>query len=125
MKPNTRWRKNNPDKVRAHWIVANAIRYGKLKRQPCEKCGNPKSHAHHKDYSKPLEIEWLCHDCHWKAHGWVAKEIVKPVILTKKDKLLPTVLELKQQGKSYSQISLVVGVPKGTISKWINNPAYD
>jgi hypothetical protein len=122
---NKRWRERNPEKVKAHWTVSNAIRYGKLKRQPCQECGNPKSHAHHHDYNKPLDVIWLCHPCHWKMHGWVKQEKEKVVVVTKKDLLLPHVLELKQQGKSYRQISIIIGVPKGTISKWINNPDYD
>lgn len=32
---------------------------GVLVRQPCEVCGS-KAQAHHNDYSKPLEVRWLC-----------------------------------------------------------------
>jgi hypothetical protein len=38
-------------------------------RQPCEKCGYHKSQAHHHDYSKPLDVNWLCFACHRKEHG--------------------------------------------------------
>lgn len=53
------WRKNNPEKNRAHRVVFSAKRNGTLIQQPCF-CGNPKTEAHHKDYSKPLQVEWLC-----------------------------------------------------------------
>jgi hypothetical protein len=37
-----------------------AVHHGRVKRQPCEVCGAPKAEAHHEDYSKPLDVEWLC-----------------------------------------------------------------
>lgn len=40
--------------------ISDAIRRGKIKRQPCQICGIEKSEAHHKDYSKPFEVIWLC-----------------------------------------------------------------
>ena len=36
------------------------VYYGKVKRQPCEVCGAQPAEAHHEDYSKPLDVEWLC-----------------------------------------------------------------
>lgn len=56
------------EKLRARAQCAYAIRSGKLIRQPCAACGNPKSEAHHDDYSKPLNVEWLCRQCHAAAH---------------------------------------------------------
>lgn len=40
------------------------IRYGKLVRLPCERCGG-KAEARHEDYSKPREVRWLCRPC-WR-----------------------------------------------------------
>ena len=54
------WIDRNPDKRRAHNSVANAVRAGKLVKQPCEVCGAENVHAHHDDYAKPLEVRWLC-----------------------------------------------------------------
>lgn len=40
-----------------------------LKVQPCQKCHSvEKIHAHHSDYSKPLDVTWLCQTCHSELH---------------------------------------------------------
>ena len=56
-----------PEKHIARSMVRSAIRAGKMKRSPCEVCGIAKSHAHHEDYSKPLDVMWLC-PLHHAAH---------------------------------------------------------
>lgn len=56
------------EKYRARVTFGNAVRDGKVKRQPCEACGNPKTHGHHDDYSKPLDVRWLCTKHHAEAH---------------------------------------------------------
>ena len=58
----------HPEKYKARIAVRNAVRDGKLKRLPCEKCGALKSEAHHEDYSKPLEVRWLCNAHHRAEH---------------------------------------------------------
>lgn len=60
----------NPKKRAAHVAVGNAVRDGKLLPQPCEVCGSSEVHGHHTDYSKPLEVMWLC-PVHHKA--WHSK----------------------------------------------------
>lgn len=61
-------RERNPDKAKARYAVGNAVRDGLLKRLPCEVCGNPKSQGHHDDYSKPLDVRWLCFTHHREYH---------------------------------------------------------
>ena len=58
------------EKYRARDILQSAIRSGKLTRpQICQKCLlSVKVQGHHKDYSKPLEVEWLCKKCHMQLH---------------------------------------------------------
>ena len=62
----------NPEKHRARQLTYNAKRRGELVPEPCESCGETKVHAHHDDYSKPLDVRWLCKPCHsaWhRLHG--------------------------------------------------------
>ncbi len=68
------WSHRNPQKRAANYAVNNALRDGKLARQPCECCGNPKAEAHHDDYSKPLDVKWLCHADHMKRHRELREE---------------------------------------------------
>lgn len=63
-----RWRDRNAEKRAAHVILNNALRDGRIKRQPCEVCGVKKVHAHHDDYTKPLAVRWLCVKHHEEAH---------------------------------------------------------
>jgi hypothetical protein len=50
--------------------VRIAIENGSLIRpDKCERCYLPgKIHGHHEDYSKPLEVMWLCEPCHIGRH---------------------------------------------------------
>ena len=58
----------DPVKRNARHLFQGAVRHGRLKRQPCELCGDVKTHGHHDDYSKPLEVRWLCQKHHGQAH---------------------------------------------------------
>lgn len=63
-----KYRERNRLKYKARTIVTNALRDGKLKREPCEVCGK-KAESHHDDYNKPLEVRWLCFKHHRELHG--------------------------------------------------------
>lgn len=62
------YRSKNKIKCQCHGIVAYAIKSGSIKRHDCEVCGDKKSHAHHDDYSKPLDVRWLCSKHHNEWH---------------------------------------------------------
>lgn len=68
-----RWAEKHPDRRAASLAVGNAVRDGRLSRQPCWCCGE-KAQAHHPDYSRPLDVVWLCPTHHKQAHA-VAKNI--------------------------------------------------
>ena len=64
-------------KTQANQLVAQAVRRGELvPAAVCERCGKPPTpggikkrlDAHHADYSRPLDVEWLCHSCHRREH---------------------------------------------------------
>lgn len=58
-----------PEKYKARMMAGNAIRDGRLIRKPCRACGSTvRVHAHHHDYSKPLDVDWLCAPCHRHEH---------------------------------------------------------
>jgi hypothetical protein len=62
------WRAEDARRQIAHSRVARAIKSGELVRQPCIRCGETKSLAHHEDYDKPLDVMWLCQPCHKQRH---------------------------------------------------------
>lgn len=64
------YRLSNSDKAKARYAVGNALKRGHLVRQPCEVCGAAEGvEAHHDDYSKPLDVRWLCERHHLAVHG--------------------------------------------------------
>jgi hypothetical protein len=69
-KSNAEYRIRNPEKEIAHSIVRKAIRLGELVRpEICPGCDETIFvEAHHNDYKKPLEINWLCSKCHGLEH---------------------------------------------------------
>lgn len=75
-KAKDKWAAQNSLKRAANCIVNNAIRDGRLKRQPCEKCGSTiRVHGHHDDYYRPLDVRWLCPQCHNDFHRNHEKEV--------------------------------------------------
>ncbi len=56
--------------VIVHNAVRDAIKDGVLIRpDKCEACNRKrKVVAHHPDYLKPLEVEWVCRKCHCQIH---------------------------------------------------------
>jgi len=66
-----KYRSENPMKYAAHSIVNHRIRDGLMvKAENCESCGcSGLLHGHHDDYSKPLDVRWLCPACHRAWHS--------------------------------------------------------
>ena len=67
-KSQKKMRENHPENSAAHSAVQYAVKVGELIRPwYCELCFiTCQPEAHHEDYSKPLEVDWLCKKCHIK-----------------------------------------------------------
>lgn len=63
-----RQKRQHPERIAARVAVYQAIRSGKLIRQSCSVCGVFPADAHHENYSKPLDVIWLCDSCHKQHH---------------------------------------------------------
>ena len=71
-----RWVEKNKNKKIAEYTVTNAVRDGRLVKMPCICCGSTtRVHGHHEDYTKPLEVMWLCPKHHSILH--FAKRVLK------------------------------------------------
>jgi hypothetical protein len=64
------YRTRYPMKRAAHVIIGNAVRSGKLiPESSCSVCNSTeKIEGHHDDYTKPLDVRWLCEKCHKQWH---------------------------------------------------------
>lgn len=64
------FRTKYPDKIRAYRVLELAIHKGEIiKPEYCEVCGDDGLIVgHHEDYSKPLNVKWLCLNCHNEIH---------------------------------------------------------
>jgi hypothetical protein len=55
-------------KARARATARMAVARGTMRIEPCSRCGAAKAERHHPDYSRPLEVVWLCTPCHRAEH---------------------------------------------------------
>jgi hypothetical protein len=73
-----RYEERYPERLASNRAVWTAVKNGELvKPLACEDCERAvesrQLHGHHEDYSKPLEVEWLCAKCHKDRHGGMTK----------------------------------------------------
>lgn len=62
------YKSRHPERNAAHALINKLIRKGVISRGPCEVCALPEAQAHHDDYSKPLDVRWLCTKHHTEHH---------------------------------------------------------
>lgn len=73
----TRRPEPDPLKRAARVALGNAVRAGNVVKPPeCQVCSVCDDlHGHHEDYTKPLEVIWVCSACHAFIHAyWRAQE---------------------------------------------------
>ena len=70
-----KWAEKYPERRKASHIVGNSIRDGRLTPWPVcavpDCCGKPE--GHHPDYSRPLDVVWLCDAHHKQAHALIKR----------------------------------------------------
>ena len=73
------YRSSHPEKEGAKRAIAYAVLTGKISKPCwCEICGSAdKLHAHHHDYSKRLDVWWLCEHCHKLLHRLIRSAMRK------------------------------------------------
>lgn len=72
---------------RARRALSQAVRSGRLIRLPCTVCMSGKAEGHHDDYSKPLEVVWLCKEHHRQRHVYLTEAGLDPKLLYIRDHL--------------------------------------
>ena len=79
-----------PEKEKARRELQYAVKKGLIKREPCEVCDDLRSQAHHEDYTKPLQVKWLCAIHHRQADDQLRlrKQGLKKLLTDKILKLL-------------------------------------
>ena len=60
------WRRRHPQRRHAQNVLAGHVARGTItKPTTCQRCGlDAHIEAHHPDYTRPLDVEWLCKPCH-------------------------------------------------------------
>lgn len=77
-----KYREANPCKPKVWEIVRRAILKGVLTvPEFCQGCKtNAKLHAHHEDYSRPLDVKWLCRKCHGLRHRKFGAKLIGEIL---------------------------------------------
>src|ERR1043166_6968232 len=72
------WLQQDKRRPACHNAVHRAIKKGVIERKDCERCGSPKTLAHHESYDNKLDVNWLCQPCHKQRHKEMAIHGIEP-----------------------------------------------
>lgn len=64
------------EKKYARDVLRRAVFNGKIIKKPCKECGDEFTHGHHNDYSKPLDVIWLCPRHHADLHNSLRSSLI-------------------------------------------------
>lgn len=123
---------------RMRYLVKCALRDGRLIRPDyCSQCKKMRSVvAHHDDYAKPLDVRWLCRQCHQNWHELNGRGLnyhlsdldrLRSVNHTEPnvgevDERYQRMIELSRLGKSLREISHEFKVSRERVRQIIGNP---
>ena len=70
------------DQFYAHDRMRYAVRTGRMTRpDSCPRCDSTtRIVGHHEDYSKPLDVLWMCSRCHSRLHWAKDNSLPSPVV---------------------------------------------
>lgn len=124
---------------RAYGMVRNAVKQGVLVRPTsCERCGiepapasdgRSRIQAHHHDYSRPLNVEWICAKCH-RAETPLPERMGAPVLGERNGQsrlnaaAVISVRRLRAAGHSYQSIANRHGVDKHTVIRVVKGELW-
>ncbi len=122
-----------PERYQVRNTARNALKSGKLVRQPCEVCKEPKAEMHHDDYDKPLDVRWLCPLHHRELEGRLKADQLKEILTGEEKELhykipdteeertegaVEKLLELEALAKMYRILHLSENYPVDLIIDW-------
>ena len=65
-------------KYQARALLRTQVKNGSIKKLPCIDCNSKENlQGHHEDYSKPLDVIWLCVGCHRLRHRKFKQEVIQ------------------------------------------------
>lgn len=115
-------------KQQASILARKAVKIGLLAKAPCEVCGCVKSEGHHSDYSKPIEVMWLCRKHHmgWHSKNGVPEAKKNPFKMEEylKDKRDEIILNLRNKGFSLKDICKIFKLDRSSVGRIIKLNDY-
>lgn len=122
---NRLYRAKYPERYKARNTLNNAIRDGKITRQPCAICGSVPAQAHHEDYTQPLTVEWLCRTHHREKDADKHQHQPPRKHPRIPEEVIDQARALRAQGYGYLPIARMLNISVSQLFKRLNKTSYD